>query len=77
MERAFTAEIEGALSGGLQLYQTRSIAAKELANDGYLIEQTIELGGRFPVTVCGYALTELGRFAYCTSPRCAEPGADE
>ena len=65
LERAFAAEVDGALRGGPGLYQTRSIEARKLAEAGYLVEETVRLGDRFPVTIRGYGLTHLGRWIYC------------
>lgn len=67
LERAYSAEINSALSGALPIIQSRSRVAEQLAADGYLQKRTIELGGRLPVTVEGYELTHAGRFAYCAT----------
>lgn len=67
LEQAFSKEIESALSGGLPIIQNKSLAAKKLAEDGYLHSVEIKLGGRFPLTVMGYSLSELGRITYCFS----------
>lgn len=65
LERAFTAEIDAALNGGIELIQTKSKLAATLVDEGYLIKETRKLRGRFSVTVEGYRLTEFGRFTYC------------
>ena len=67
LEKAFSAEVNAALSGGLHLIQSRTKLAAELVADGLLVEKTISLGGRFPVEVKGLELTELGRLTYCMS----------
>lgn len=72
LERCFVAEITSALEGGPHVHQTRSKVAKSLADDGFLRENTVVLGGQFPVTITGYELTHAGRFAYCSSARCTE-----
>ena len=72
LERAFSAEIDAAVHGGLGIIQTRSKLAERLFNQGYLRKVSRNLGGRFPTTVEGYALTLAGNAAYCFSDRCAE-----
>lgn len=67
LERVFEAEIEGALSGGLRLFQSKLKVAKKLTDEGYLVEVETVLGGRLPIKIKGYELTELGRLAYCMS----------
>ncbi len=67
LEKAFAAEIDGALSGGLRLFQSRSKVAKHLVAEGYLREVTEHHGGVMRVRVTGYELTEVGRLAYCLS----------
>lgn len=66
LERAFTAEINAALSKNdvLRLIQTRSRVAKKLVENGMLRETTIFSGH---VSVTGYELTHLGRFTYCAT----------
>lgn len=73
LERAFVAEIEAATVGGLGLIQTRSKLAAELAKAGYLVACERTLGGRFPVVVKGYELTDLGRLTYCQAAHDREP----
>ena len=72
LERVFAAEIDGALSHGLGLYQTKSKLAQQLEAEGYLVKETLELAGRFPVIVKGYRLTLLGNFTYCMSDLCTD-----
>lgn len=68
LEGAFEAEIAGALRHGLRLFQTKkTVLAKKLVEKGYLVESEAVLGGRFPVRIKGYELTELGRLEYCIS----------
>jgi hypothetical protein len=67
LEKFFEKEIEGALNHHLRLYQTKSKLAAKLVDGGYLCEREYVLGGRFPVKVRGYELTELGRVTYCFS----------
>ena len=73
LERAFAAEIDGALNKHLGLLQTRSKAAKKLEEDGMLVAVCETLYNTIPVVVCGYRLTERGRMEYCMSDRCSEP----
>ena len=67
--KAFDAEISAALNGGIPIMQTKSKFAEKLVDDGYLSVETqvIGAGTRFPVTVSGYILTELGRMTFCMS----------
>lgn len=68
LEKVFEAEINGALNRTFRLYQTKSKAlADKLVKDGLLVESEVVFGGRSPVTVKGYELTELGRLTYCMS----------
>lgn len=71
LEKAFAAEVEGAVSGGVGMLQTKSLTAKRLAESGYLDEKVVTLSGNPPVTVRGFALTHLGRAEYCMSDRCS------
>lgn len=67
LEQVFEAEIDGALSRGPRLYQTKSKVAKQLVESGHLAEETIILTGGIPIHVTGYVLTHLGRMEYCAS----------
>lgn len=67
LERAFESEIEGALTGGLHLIQSKSKVAKKLVADGLLANVSVKMRGRFPVTFSGYELTHAGRIAYCAT----------
>lgn len=72
LERAFAAEIDGAMNKHLGLLQTRSKAAKKLEEDGMLVAVRETLYSTIPVVVCGYRLTERGRMEYCMSDRCSD-----
>lgn len=72
LEKAFEAEINGALEGHPGLLQTRSKLAQKLEADGYLVKDAVRIGGRFPVTIEGYRLTILGNATYCFSDRCRD-----
>jgi len=72
LERAFAAEIDGAMNKHLGLLQTRSKAAKKLEEDGMLVAVRETLYSTIPVVVCGYRLTELGLRTYCMSDRCSD-----
>jgi len=65
LEKVFIAEINGALNKHPGLFQTKSKLAKQLADEGLILEETVKLGGRLPVTITGYRLTEFGRITYC------------
>lgn len=66
LERAFAAEINGALSrSGLHLLQTRSKLAEKLVNDGMLKRAEVQFGGRLSVLVTGYELTQAGHLMFC------------
>ena len=67
LEQVFQAEIDGAMSGGPGLFQTKRQLAKQLEKDGYLESVTVDMGGVFPVSVTGYRLTLLGNATYCLS----------
>jgi hypothetical protein len=62
LERVFTAEIDGALPA-----QFKSKLLPEMEKAGYVVQIEETLGGRFPVKIKGWALTELGRMTHCAS----------
>jgi spermidine synthase len=70
LERAYNAEIEGALNKtGVYVMQTKSKLADKLVKEGFLnrIEQVFNAGwhGALQVRVDGYVLTDAGRLFYC------------
>lgn len=67
LEKAFTEEVNEGLHGGIGIMQSKSKLATKLLEDGYLVEASKTVGGRFPVVVKGYRLTHLGRMEYCQS----------
>ena len=67
--KVFAAEIEGALSHGIKLFQTKSKLAQKLESDGYIVKEKLILGGRLPVIVEGYRLTVLGNMIYCMNQK--------
>lgn len=67
LERLFEQEIKSALNGGLHLVQIRSKIAKKMTEEGLIHLRSVNLPGRFPVTIEGYELTELGRLTYCST----------
>ena len=70
LEKAFAAEIDSALNKHqVGIMQSNSKLATELVESGYLQESYVKLGGRFPVTITGFSLTEMGRITYCESCR--------
>ena len=70
LEKAFLAEIDGALTNGINILQTKSKIAEKLVNDGLLNKVKKTLKGCPHVTIEGYVLTDLGNLTYCTSERC-------
>lgn len=74
LERCFEAEINYAIStvkpNGMtlpicQLRKSNDVA--ELEEQGMIQYAECKLSGRFPVTIAGHILTELGRMTYCSS----------
>lgn len=59
--RVFEAEITNLLPAQIG----KSKAVLSLQERGYVAPYTRTLPGRFPVTVQGWALTDVGRFTYC------------
>lgn len=77
LERAFDAEIRVAFEPHrLPLIQTKSKIARKLVDAGLLQEVEVTTGRRFAITVRGFALTHAGRYAYCSSSRCADAEDD-
>lgn len=64
LEKVWEAEINGALSSGIHLFQTKSKLAAKLADEGYLNFTHTKFQG---VKITGYELTHLGRLTYCAS----------
>ena len=67
LERAYTAEVEAALSKSrVHVMQTKAkTLADKLVSDGLLMAASVHTPGPWPCTVEGYELTEAGRLAYC------------
>ena len=66
LEKAFEAEVNGALSrSGLSMIQTTSKTAEKLVADGLLKRADRLIGGIHPVQVSGFELTHAGRLLYC------------
>ena len=67
LEKAYCAEVNGALSKAPHLMQTKAVKlADKLVADGLLRKVDTRLhGGPFTVHLQGYELTEAGRLAYC------------
>lgn len=70
LERAFSREIEAALTRTLPLLQTKSKLAEKMVADG-LLERVEIIHGRppFQVKFSGYVLTHAGRYEYCATCR--------
>lgn len=72
LEKAFAAEIEGALNKtGVYVMQTKSMLADKLVKEGLLNRSTqvFDAGwhGALQVRVDGYTLTDAGRLLYCAN----------
>lgn len=67
LERVFEAEISSAINGGPYVAQIKSKRMLDLEKEGYVQRHTEVLGGRFPLKISGWILTELGRVTYCMS----------
>lgn len=67
LERAFEKEIASAFGAMPPVIQVRGKLVEKMAEDGLLRKRKYTLGGRFPVSIEGYELTELGRLTYCAS----------
>lgn len=68
LEKMFAKEIACALASSAMppLYQSKAKIMSTLREKKLIDETTVNLGGRFPMTVTGWLLTEAGRFAYCS-----------
>jgi hypothetical protein len=71
LEKCFTSEINHAIEKTpfpAQFGRKKpSSSLLKLEAEGYIRRVTETLGGRFPVRIDGWALTELGRVEYCMS----------
>lgn len=69
LEKAFVAEIDGAMGDGIGLMQTKSKLAQKLELGGYILKKKriLQGRGRGLLVIEGYTLTEKGRFTYCMS----------
>ena len=66
LEACFNSEIKHALTQtATHLFQSKSKLMVKLRDQGLVVESTIVLGGRFPVTITGWELTALGHMTYC------------
>lgn len=65
LEKAFAAEISAALYNLPGCIQSKTKAAQELLDDGYLVQVDGHIPGNPPVKVRGLVLSELGRMTYC------------
>lgn len=80
LEKYFAAEINSALSPQpipplCQLKDSKDVS--ELLDEEMIIHAECKLGGRFPVTIKGYVLTQRGRYAYCTLSSCDSTSVDD
>lgn len=74
LERAYGAEVEGAIFKRSHIMQTRSKLAPKLVSEGLLREVVGTYG---TLTISGYELTDLGRMSYCMSDRCSQGITDD
>lgn len=65
LERAYVAEIDGALSKHPGIMQIKSKLAKKLVDDGLLQEAEHSFVDGFVIK--GYVLTHAGRVVYCST----------
>jgi len=75
LERAYSDEIESALRNRQHLMQTKQRLAEKLVDDGLLRKKTVKLGGRFPMIISGYEITDAGRYLYCS--KCVDDESQE
>lgn len=67
LEKAFAAEVQGALTRMPGIMQSRAKLAEKLVADGLLLKARVEVGPAPFVVIDGYVLSEAGRYLYCTS----------
>lgn len=68
LEKVFSAEIASALGQSFtHIFQSKSKRMEVLEQEGCVRRVTQTLPGRFPITISGWELTELGRMTYCFS----------
>lgn len=65
LERIFAAEIENRLPA--QFAKSRNLTLDMLEDRGMIVKLEMTLGGRFPVRIEGWGLTNYGRIVYCGS----------
>lgn len=64
LQKVFAAEIDNRLP-----FQSRAKIYATLCTEGMLAPMEVVYGGRFPVIVQGYQLTQAGRIDYCETCR--------
>lgn len=62
LEKVFEAEYLNRLP-----FSSKAKIYKQLLDEGYLQLYERTLGGRFPVKLSGYKLTQAGHYTYCSS----------
>lgn len=69
LERIFAAEIDHALRESTVpfCFQSNSKLISAMAEKQLVEEVKYTLGGRFPMTITGWQLTERGRITYCAT----------
>lgn len=65
LEKIFMADIEAAMTKRDLPAQLKSKHLERLEKEGMIRRAEMTLGGRFPVTVQGWALTDRGHYHFC------------
>lgn len=65
LEKCFSAEISAAINDHPLPFQSKAKVMAELERRGFVIKVSEILGGRFPMAINGWTLTERGRLVYC------------
>lgn len=74
LEKCFSAEIAHALEKHPLPFQSKAKVMDQLESRGFVVKVSEIIGGRFPVAINGWTLTERGRLAYCLN--CEEGDCD-
>lgn len=81
LERIFENDVKAALGEGpnlpTQFHHRMTARLERLEREGYIRRDEAKLGGRFPMTVSGWALTTAGHATYCMSCREQREGGSE
>ncbi len=80
LEKMFVSEMDHALNGSRLpcCFQSKAKLLEAMESKGLVERVEFKLGGRFSVTISGWALTHSGRLTYCeNSDEPAEPTEPE